>query len=321
MIRFGIVGAGVIAHQFAQDIRKCKDSKLVAIASRSIEKAEEFKDKYNLDYAYGSYEEMAKSNRIDAVYIATPHNFHKEQSILFMNSKIHVLCEKPISVNLRELNEMIDSAIGNKVLLMEAMWTRFLPATITVKEVVDSNTLGKLKKINLEFGYDLIDDYPEEKRLLNPALAGGSLLDLGVYPISYLMHMQKDTIKYIKASSRIHKTGVDIETNMDIEFNDGSLATLTSCMDTDMNKPGILEFENGIIKVEDFSRSKRIFINGEPFDIPFIKGGFSYQINSFVNTLNNNLLENEIMTYNESRKVMKIMDQVRNTVGVKYPFE
>ena len=321
MIKFGIVGAGAIAHQFARDIKQCKDATLVAVASRSIEKAEKFRNKYALNLAYGSYKEMAESQEIDAVYIATPHNFHKEQSILFMNKKIHVLCEKPISVNLSELDDMIASAKQNKVLLMEAMWTRFLPSSIIVKEVVESNRLGKLKNVDLEFGYSLINNYSEERRLLNPDLAGGSLLDLGVYPISFLMHVNNSKITNIKAQARIHKTGVDIETHIFIDFEDGSKATLVSSMDTDRNKPGILEFENGIIKMEDFSRSKRIYINDEVIDIPFIEEGFGYQINSFVNTINNNLLENEIMTYNESRKVMAIMDEVRSIIGVKYPFE
>jgi len=321
MIRFGIVGAGAIAHQFARDIKNCKDASLVAVASRSLEKAEKFRNKYNLNLAYGSYEEMSESQEIDAVYIATPHNFHKEQSILFMNKKIHVLCEKPISVNLKELDDMITSAKENKVLLMEAMWTRFLPSSIVVKEVIESNRLGKLKNVDLEFGYSLIESYSEDRRLLNPNLAGGSLLDLGVYPISFLMHVNSGEIKNIEAQARIHKTGVDTETRMLINFKDGSKATLVCSMDTDMNKPGILEFEKGIIKMDDFSRSKKIYINDEIIDIPFIEDGFGYQINSFINTISNNLLENEIMTYNESRKVMAIMDEVRSIIGVKYPFE
>lgn len=321
MIKFGIVGAGAIAQQFARDITKCKGAKLVAIASRNIEKAEVFRDKFNIEIAFGSYQEMAESDKIDAVYIATPHNFHKEQSILFMNNKKHVLCEKPISVNLNELNSMIDSATKNQVLLMEAMWTRFLPSSIIVKEVVESNKLGKLKNIYLEFGYSLINNYSEDRRLINPNLAGGSLLDLGVYPVSFLMHVNNNEIKKITAEARLHKNGVDIETHMNIKFENGSTATLKCSMDTQMNKPGILEFENGTITMEDFSRCKRIYINNEVMDIPFIEEGFGYQINSFVNTLENNLIENEVMTYNESRKVMSIMDKVRKIIGVKYPFE
>ncbi len=321
MIKFGIVGAGSIANQFARDISKCKDAKCVAIASRSLEKAELFRETHNLEFAFGSYEEMAKSNEIDAVYIATPHNFHKEQSILFMNHKKHVLCEKPISVNLNQLNDMIESAKENNVLLMEAMWTRFLPASIIVKEVVESNKFGKLKNVYLEFGYDLMENYSEDRRLLNPKLAGGSLLDLGVYPISFLMYLSKEKIKKINAEARLHKTGVDIETRISIDFENDLKAKLICCMDTDMNNPGVFEFENGIIKMEHFSRSTRVIINDDIINIPFIEEGFGYQINSFINTINNGKTENDIMSYYESQKVMSVMDEVRKIIGVKYPFE
>ncbi len=321
MIRFGIVGAGVIAHKFAEDITKVEDVKLVAVASRNLEKAKAFQTMYQLDYAFGSYEEMANSKTINAVYIATPHNFHKAQSILFMDHKIHVLCEKPIAVNLGELDEMINSAVKNDVLLMEAMWTRFLPSSQYVKAVVDSEKFGKLNHVVLEFGYELIQNYPIEKRLLNPELAGGSLLDLGVYPISFLMHVNRNKIENIAASARFHETGVDLETQISISFENGSTANLKCSMDTDLNAPGVLEFEKGTITIEDFSRSKKLYLNETTIEMPFTGGGFNYQIDSFVKTLNNNLLENDIMNYEESRKVMKIMDEVREIINLKYPFE
>ncbi len=321
MIKFGIIGAGVIAHKFAEDINKVEGAKLVAVASRDIKRAVAFKEKYALDYAFGNYEEMAKSNKIDAVYIATPHNFHKDQSIMFMEYQKHVLCEKPIAVNLSELDQMIASAKANKVLLMEAMWTRFLPSSRYMKQLVESNRFGALKKVVLEFGYALIKNYPKEKRLLNPALAGGSLLDLGVYPISFLMYLNQSKIKNLKATARLHKTGVDIETQMEILFENDLKAFLKCSMDTNLNAPGSFEFEKGKVLMEDFSRCKNLDINGEALEIPYIEGGFNYQIASFVKTINNNLLENDIMSYEESRKVMKIMDDVRKIINLKYPFE
>ncbi len=321
MLKFGIIGAGVIAHKFAEDINKVAGAKLVAIASRDIKRAVAFKEHYTLDYAFGNYEEMARSNKIDAVYIATPHNFHKNQSIMFMEYHKHVLCEKPIAVNLFELDEMIASAKVNKVLLMEALWTRFLPSSIYMKNLVESNQFGLLKEVVLEFGYALIENYSEEKRLLNPSLAGGSLLDLGVYPISFLMYLNQSKIKSLKAAARLHKTGVDIETRIEILFENGLKAFLKCSMDTNLNAPGKFEFEKGIVLMEDFSRCKKLIVNGESLEIPYIEGGFNYQIASFIKTINNNLLENDIMSYEESRKVMKIMDDVRKMINLKYPFE
>ncbi|MBU1020594.1 MAG: Gfo/Idh/MocA family oxidoreductase, partial [Firmicutes bacterium] len=135
MVRFGIVGAGSIAQKFARDIRLVKNASLVAVASRDALKAFEFKEKYDLEVAYGSYLEMAKDPNIDAVYIATPHNFHFEQSLLYLNHQKHVLCEKPIAVNKEQLEMMISTAKNNDMLLMEAMWSKFLPAHVLIKQL------------------------------------------------------------------------------------------------------------------------------------------------------------------------------------------
>ncbi|KFZ27339.1 MAG: 1,5-anhydro-D-fructose reductase [Candidatus Izimaplasma bacterium HR2] len=321
MIRFGIVGAGVIAHTFAKDIKLVEGAVLVAIASRNINKANDFREEYNLDLAFGSYEEMALSNSIDAVYIATPHNFHKDQSILFMNNSKHVLCEKPISVNSVELEEMIKNAKKNKVLLMEAMWTRYLPSFQKVKEVVESNVLGKFKKAYLELGWSLINDYSVDKRLLNMDLAGGSILDIGVYPIACFRYINKQDISKFNASASFHNTGVDTECIIDLEFNDGSRAKLKSSIKETLMKDAIFEFDNGKIIMNRFHSSESIYINGEHFNLPFKGLGFVHEIESFVDTINKGLLEDPIMTYSESRDIMKIMDMARNEIGLKYPFE
>lgn len=321
MIRFGIVGAGAIAHTFAKDIKLVEGAKLVAIASRSIEKANAFRSEYNLELSFGSYEEMALSDTIDAVYIATPHNFHKVQSILFMNNNKHVLCEKPIAVNSNELEEMIKNAKKNKVLLMEAMWTRYLPAFQKVKEVVESNILGKFKKAYLELGWSLISDYPVEKRLLNMDLAGGSILDIGVYPIACFRYINKQDISKFYANASFHKTGVDTECILELEFNDGSSAKLKSSIKETLMKDAIFDFEKGRIIMNRFHSSESVYINDEHFELPFKGLGFVHEIESFVDSLNKGLLENPVMTYSESRDVMSIMDRARNQIGLKYPFE
>jgi len=321
MIKFGIVGAGDIAHKFARDIKYVEGAKLVAIASRNVEKANLFKKKYGLELGYGSYEEMALSGNIDAVYIATPHNFHKNQSILFMNNKINVLCEKPISVNSEELSEMINSAKTNKVLLMEAMWTRYLPSFQKVKEVLHSNVLGKLKSAYFELGWELLNDYPVEKRLLNMDLAGGSILDIGVYPIACFRYINNSEISKLEASAVFHETGVDKECIINLELVDGSVAQLKSSINETLTKESVLEFEKGKITFENFHSSQNVKINGERFTLPFKGEGFVHEIESFIETINNGLLENDVMPYSESKDIMRIMDQARKNIGLKYPFE
>ena len=201
MIKFGIVGCGGIAKKFARDIKFVEEAKLVAVSARTKEQAEKYKDQYLVPYTYSNYIDLANSNEIDAVYIATPHSFHYEQAIQFLNHKKHVLVEKPIAVNQTQLKEMIKVAKKNNVLLMEAMWTYFLPSTIYIKKYIEDNNLGKLIEANISFGYALIDNYPKERRLLNPNLAGGSLLDMGVYPVSFYNLINTVDIKYIDAKA------------------------------------------------------------------------------------------------------------------------
>jgi len=321
MIRFGIVGAGGIAQKFVRDIQFCEGAIATAIASRNIEKANKFKDEHNIEFAFGSYEAMAKSDLIDAVYIATPHNFHMEQSILFMKHKKHVLCEKPIAVNVEQFEKMVASAKENKVLLMEAMWTRFLPSTLKVREVIASKSLGEFKNAYLEFGISVLGLKNDPGRLFNPNLAGGSLLDVGIYPIAYTLNLTEAPVKDFTAKAEFSKTGVDTEVIIDFVFEDDTKITCVSSFKEERNKPGVLEFENGKIVAENFWRSQKITIGEDIYEYPFIGEGFPYQINSFVKSLNKGDLENEIMTHDQSRKSMKLLDEIRKLIGLVYPFE
>ena len=321
MIRFGIVGAGGIAAKFARDIVHCEGAVATAVASRNLERANEFKTEHNIEFAFGSYEEMAKSDKIDAVYIATPHNFHMEQSILFMNHKKHVLCEKPIAVNTEQFEQRVQTAKKNNTLLMEAMWTRFLPATLKVREVVSSNKLGKFIHADLEFGFSVMGKGGDQGRLFNMNLAGGSLLDMGVYPMAYTLNLTKQKIKSIEAKAQFYKTGVDTECVVDVTFEDDSTATLMSSFLEDRNAPGVIKFEHGTIIVDNFWRSQKVFVNDEEFDYPHIGEGFPDEINSFVETLEDGLLENPIMTHDQTRKSMVMLDKIRSLINLKYPFE
>jgi len=321
MIRFGIVGAGGIASKFARDIRFVDGAIAVAIASRNLDKAIEFQNEHDIELAFGSYEEMAKSDQIDAVYIATPHNFHMEQSILFMNHKKHVLCEKPISVNVKEFEKMVVCAKENNVLLMEAMWTSFLPATLKIKEAIQSNKLGKFKHAYLEFGFSVMGQGGDTGRLFNPNLAGGSLLDMGVYPVAFTLNLTDQKIKQLKAEAQFYKTGVDTECKIDITYEDDSYVTLVSSFQADKNKPAILEFEKGVIVADNFWRSQKVTIDGEVFEFPHVGEGFPYEIEAFIQSIAHKELENSIMTHEKTRRSMKMLDEIRKKIGLIYPFE
>ena len=188
MIKFGIIGAGAIARRFANDIRLANNAELVAVASRSLAKAKVFCEEFGAEFAFGSYEELVKSSKVDAIYVATPHSYHYNHTMLSLENGLHVLCEKPIAVNKNQLTRMINKAKEEKLVLMEALWSRFLPGTKKVKEIIDSKVYGEIKQMEFAFGFEIAEDYPQEGRLLNPNLAGGSLLDLGIYPVSIMQY-------------------------------------------------------------------------------------------------------------------------------------
>ncbi len=321
MVRFGIVGANGIARKFARDISLTENAVLTAVSARTSAQANKYKDDYKVPFAYSSYVELAESKEIDAVYIATPHNFHYEQAIMFMNHKKNVLVEKPIAVNQKQLEEMIRVAKKNNVLLMEAMWTHFLPSSQFIKKIIKSKTPGKLLEAHIDFGYSLIDNYPIERRLMNINLAGGSILDLGVYPISFYHFIQQTPIKSISAKAKFTNTGVDASCDIEIiDENDGHIY-IRSSMNENLPNNAKMIFENGSIEMKDFSRSLEIYINGSKFEKKYEGEGFVHQIRSFAKTIENKEFENPIMTHQASLSCIKTMDKVREIIKLKYPFE
>lgn len=321
MIRYGIIGAGSIARRFARDIKLANDSELVAVSSRSIEKSKDFCNEFDISNSFGNYKDMVMSDLIDAVYVATPHSFHMEHSILAMKHQKHVICEKPISVNSLELEKMIKVAKQQKVLLMEAMWTRFLPGTNYVKKHIDSGDYGDIQHMDFSFGFEMDEEYPGDGRLLNPQLAGGSILDLMVYPVSVMRFLSKKEISEISVSSDINSDGIDLDTSVDVVFNDETTATLRSSIAQDLDPIGTIILENGRITMKKFYHCSEMMFNADKVSTPCLGEGFVHQIESFSKSILEGKLENDVMTYNESRDVMQILDLIRDKVGIIYPTE
>ncbi|MGD9761501.1 MAG: Gfo/Idh/MocA family protein [Candidatus Izemoplasmatales bacterium] len=321
MIRFGIVGAKGIAQKFARDIKFVKNAKLTAVSARSFDQAKIYQEMYNSEYAFSSYEEMAKSSVIDAVYIATPHNFHYNLAILFMKNKKHVLVEKPIAVNQIEYQKMIDCARKNQVLLMEAMWTSFLPSTTYVKNLIASNECGKLLSANISKGYKLIENYPSDGRLLNLNLAGGSLLDLGIYPLSFYNLIKQSSVKTLDANALFTETGVDSEVNVFIVDDLNAKISIKSSFNDNLVNDALLVFENCTIKMINFSRCEKLFINDKEISLPFDGEGFVDEIRSFCDSIINHETENKTMNFEQTKETLELMDSIRAVIGLKYPFE
>lgn len=251
-VKLGILGPGRITARVMAGWENIRNVELTAIASRDLARAQAAAKKYGAPIAYGSYEELAKSPEVELVYIATPHPFHLEQAKLMMQHGKHVLCEKPMTMNDAEAEEMIACAKENGVFFMEAMWTRFMPAVIDMMARIRKGEIGKVQHISAEFCY--YANYDPEDRAFNPALAGGALLDLGVYPImaaTYVFGWQPDQVQSICVKA---DTGVDMRTCVQMHFPEGGTAQLLCGMDCTGNNSMILYGTKGHIVMPQFWR-------------------------------------------------------------------
>ena len=225
-IRWGILACGGIAEKFADDLVHVKDGYLAAVSSRDLSKAQQFASKYGKDVkAFGSYEAMVNSGEIDVVYIASPHGLHHQHTLLCLHAGIPVLCEKAFAINSKQVAEMIQTAKAKKVYLMEALWTRFHPSMAKLQEILASGVIGEVVHLMADFGFKA--DYIPEARWFNPALTGGSLLDIGIYPL-FISKLVLGLPKTIKASATFAPTGVDMNCTMIATYASGATATLFS---------------------------------------------------------------------------------------------
>jgi predicted dehydrogenase len=274
--------------------------------------------------AYGSYEELVNDPSIDAVYVATPHPAHHDNVIMALNAGKPVLCEKPFSVNAVQAQAMVDAASKNQVALMEAMWARFLPHYAKVREIVASGALGQILSIHADHGQRLADR--DIARLVEPSLAGGALLDLGIYPISFA-HMILGNPTSITSSAVMTDKGVDAQSSMIFSYKDGAQAVLTTTMMEQTPCRAVVAGLNGWLEIDRTfynPASMRVVMNdGTVTEYPntYFGHGLREQAESFKQLVQAGRLESEILTWQDTVDIMKSMDTVRQQIGLKYPFE
>lgn len=320
IIRWGIIGLGKIANKFAQDLRTVNGAKLYAVASRSLEKAESFAKQYNSSFAYDSYEELAKNPNIDAVYIATPHTFHKEHTILCLQHEKAVLCEKPFAMNLQEVEEMISVAKANNVLLMEALWTYFLPHYQFALKELQSKKFGSITKLEADFGFQPNIDMTS--RVFKKSLGGGSLLDIGIYPIFTALTTLGVPID-VEAKASFFENGVDSSCTMIFNYDQGVKAFLKSTLLEKTPTEAIFYCEKGIIKInsrfQEPSTVSIIFKGKEDlFDFGYTTNGYSFEIIHFNDLLRAKKTESDIASFDFSRALISMLDEVRYLIGLHY---
>lgn len=321
IVKWGILGPGNIAHSFSEGLKALNDVELTAVASRSIERSKKFAEKFGIKKAFGSYEEMIEDKEIDAIYIATPHNAHMKWAQKCIENGKAVLCEKPITINSHETYELIKSARENNVFLMEAMWSRFLPAASKLREILSSKVIGEVRMLKADFGYR--SEVDPNSRLYNLELAGGALLDVGVYCVSLASMILGSEPKNINASAHIGVTGVDEQNSIILSYENGSMAVLTSAISTDTVNDAWIYGTKGYIHIPEFYHADRInvVIKGEKprtYYTPYVSTGYNYEALEVNRCLRAGLKESSIMPLDETLRIMKLMDEARNHIGIKY---
>ncbi len=318
-IKWGIIGLGKIAQKFAADLATIENVTLVAVASRSQENSDEFAEKFQVKKAYNSYGDLAKDSTIDAVYIATPHRFHKEHSILCLQNKKAVLCEKPFAMNLQEVEEMIAVAKENNVLLMEALWTFFLPHFNYVLDIVKNEKFGALKTLEADFGF--YTPYNTESRLFNKEVGGGSLLDIGIYPI-FVALSALGKPKKIEATATFFENGADSSCSMMFSYEKIKVH-LKSTLLEETPTEAIFTFEDAIVKLNTrFHEPSSVTIlkndTKEILDFNNKTIGYSFEAEHFSQLIRDGKKESNIMTFEFSENLIATLDQVRDIIGLKY---
>jgi predicted dehydrogenase len=320
IINWGIIGAGKIATKFATDLNTVPNSKLYAIASRNIEKATGFKQQFKADLAYGSYNDLVLDSNINAIYVATPHSFHKPHAILCLNHHKPVLCEKPFAMNLEEVEDMIQLSKEKNTLLMEAMWTLFLPHYRYVLDLLQKKHFGTIIKLEADFGFHTA--YNEASRVFDKSIGGGSLLDIGIYPVFAALSTLGQP-NSIAAQAQFFPSGADSQCEITFHY-DKAKAFLKSTLLEETKTEAIFHCENGTIKIDRrFHEPSSVQLIDKfghteikTFDCKTI--GYSYEIEHFNQLIRDGKTESDLMSFDRSRQLISTLDNIRALIGLEY---
>jgi predicted dehydrogenase len=323
-IRWGIIGSGNIARQFARGLAVLPDAALVAVGSRSQGAADAFGELFGVPRRHASYDALANDPDVDAVYIATPHVLHKENSLLCLRAGKAVLCEKPFTINAREAEDLIAYARGAGLLLMEAMWTRFLPIIVRLRQLLAEGAIGEVRMLSADFGFRAKAD--PASRLFNPALGGGALLDVGIYPVS-LASMVFGAPARVTGMAHLGETGVDEQAAIILGYDGGRLAQLSTAIRTSTPHEALLMGTEGQIKIETpWWMPTRMTVHQagkapELIELPFTGNGYNYEAAEVMRCLREGQRESPIMPLDETLTIMQTLDTIRGQWGLRYPGE
>lgn len=322
-VNVAIMGAGNIGGIMAATLNKMKNVRCYAVGSRNKEKAVEFARKFGCKKAYGSYEELAADKKIDLIYIATPHSEHYDNAKLCIENGKAVLCEKAFTANSAQAEELLALAEEKKVFITEAMWTRYMPMLHTIKEVLDSGIIGVPTMLTANLGYTING----VTRLNDPALAGGALLDVGVYTLNFASMIFGTDIKKVSSACTYTKSGVDEQNSITLIYEDGKMAVLNSSMLSQSDRKGMIHGTKGFAVVENINNFETLTVYDSEYkkiakySRPRQISGYEYEVEASINAIREGALECPQMPHAETIRIMKLMDSLRYEWGIKYPFE
>lgn len=322
-MKFAILAAGNIAGCMAEAVSGIDGVRKYAVASRDLGRAQAFAGRWGFERAYGSYEEMLCDPQVELVYVASPHSHHYEHARMCLLHGKHVLVEKAFTVNAGQAQELMELAQERGLLLTEAIWTRYMPSRKMIDEVVESGMIGKVTSLTANLGYVL----PHIERMQKPELAGGALLDLGVYPINFALMVFHEEVEHVTSAAVMSPAGVDWINSITLTFRDGRMAVLHSNMLAQTDRQGVIFGDKGYIEVQNINNCEEIRVFDlernmtARYSVPEQINGYEYEVISCQRALENGAVECEEMPHSETLRVMKLMDEIRRQWGMRYPCE
>lgn len=322
-MKIGILGAGRIAVILAETMNKMPEVECYGVASRDLEKAKAFADEHGFQHAFGSYEGMLADDEVELIYIATPHSHHYTHMKMCLEAGKHILCEKSFTVNEKQAAEIFRIAEEKKLLVTEAIWTRYMPSRKIINDLLDEKVVGDVRKMTANLNYPLLD----KERIVKPELAGGALLDVGIYPLNFAYMHFGDKVREIRSAAQMTSAGVDGENAMILLYDDGRMAVLNSGIHGKSDSEGVFYGSAGCMVVENINDPENIKIYDtdrnliREVKIPEQISGYEYEITETISCIKEGKLECPSMPHKETLKMMRIMDELRAEWGMKYPDE
>jgi predicted dehydrogenase len=317
--KWGILGTGSIAHKFAEGLQAIPDAELLAVGSRTPEKADKFGAEFKVPRRHASYAALAADPDVEAIYVSTPHQLHREVAVLCLKAGKAVLCEKPFAINATEAKAMIAAARKHKKFLMEAMWTRFNPVSRKVLELVKSGAIGPVQMLHANFGFRA--GWNPESRLLNPQYGGGGLLDVGVYCVSYARMIFGMAPAKVAGFAEIGQTGVDEQAVWTFKYPNGKLAAMSAGVRTSTPHEVTIMGTDGMIRVPDFWHATRYVLNGKEEKVEIVGNAYNYQAVEVQTCVRAGKLESDLLPLAETLEIIQTLDQLRAQWGLRYPME